>query len=111
MKILSALILLLSCSVCSAATITAKVNPITTRVNGDLITGDVDYLFYVEGVEQVATADTSATFEADSGQEICVRVRVIENDITDLSAENCKTLPFSPSTPDIQIQIIFNIGS
>lgn len=110
MKILSALILLLSCSVCSAVTVTAKLGQVTTRENGDQITGTVEYLIYADGVEQVATTELTAEFEAEPGQVLCARARVKEDEIPNISSAGCKTLPFAPSIPEIQIQIIFTVG-
>ena len=106
MKTLSTLILLLASSVCSAAEVLMLWDAVATRTDGEVITGAVDYRIFKNGIEQPATTDLSYTIDAESADVLCVAAREAEGYT---SEADCRTLPAMPNSPELRIQITFDL--
>lgn len=106
MKILSVLILLAVSSVCSAAEVVMSWDAVTTREDGQAITGAIDYRIFKNDIEQPSTSELSYTLEAVSLDRLCVATREAEGFTSTLS---CRTLPDVPNSPELRIQIIFDL--
>ena len=106
MRMLGVLILLLVSSVSFGAEVIMSWDAVTTRTDGEVITGAIDYRIFKNGIEQPATTELSYTIDAESADLLCVAAREAEGFTSTLS---CRTLPSMPESPELRIQITFDL--